>query len=174
MRKKIIAAAVAASLSLAVTPVASAQLSSGSSLPTLSSGSIVDGSTPNSPTANLEEVEERFEKIMGDAGHTRVAEHDRAAEEAMQDAKDGEIVFVKNDLGNVPDFAEGASLASGYSHLLYRFPVEHAGTVLDNIKNASGLGLDFGVYVPYGLAVDSEESWAYITFSLPLDSLLGF
>lgn len=160
MSKKLVAAGIAAALSLSLSPVASAQ----SSFPALSSSS----STSN--VSKVQQLEDDFAKALEDQGHTRHTQHDEAAEKAVQSAIDGNVVFVASQGANFPGLEEGQNISDGYMNVYLRFPLEHIDTVLQNIDDATGVTPAPGVSIPFGLAVDEAESKVYIAFVIPLSA----
>lgn len=156
--RKLIASGLAAALALTATPVASAQLSSSSSLFSSSSEA-----APQQPD-HVQELEDVIEQLLNETGQTRLAEYDRAAESMLRDAYSGKVTWYDVPGATVDDYqmAVYRDLNNGYA--LFRFPHSSVDEVLFNLGHGS---LDLDSYGPYGLAVGSDDHWVYFVIAEP-------
>lgn len=157
--KKLITAALTAALAFSVPSVATAQ----SSFPAFSS------SSETKPVSKTQQVEDKFAAALTAQGHTRHAQHDQAAEKAVQAAVDGNVTFQRDR--DVPDLAVGQTFTDGYINTYLRFPVEYTELVLLSMEQNSNEMLP-GYSVPFGVAVDESQSLVYLAFVIPFSAVL--
>lgn len=161
--RKLVAAGLAAALSLSIAPVASAQLSSLGSLSS-SSSSVTPTSPEEKRSENAKALEAAYESIFEDGGAVRYEAHDEVAEAALEVARNGGVVWTPDSEGELEAYVADR-IEDGHAQVFVRIAHQDVQEALDKLSAVTPE--DLGAEYPYGLAVDADEAWAYLAFTTP-------
>lgn len=162
--RKLVAAGLAAALSLSIAPVASAQLSSLGSLSS-SSSSVTPTSPEDKRSENAKALGAAFESNFEATGAVRYEAHDEVAEAALEVARNGGVAWTPLAGGELEGHGAVRS-ADGHDQGFLRIAHQDVQKALDILSAVTPE--DLGTEYPYGLAVDADEDWAYLAFTTPI------
>lgn len=163
--RKIIAAGLAAALSLSIAPVASAQLSSLGSLSS-SSSAITPTSPEEKRNKNAQDLEAALASIYDQSGGDRSEEDNDVAQATLEKA-------LEDDVEWIPNVENEVEAQSTYwfteDHVLFVLRVAHSDVqkTLSEVSTVVPEPEDLDADHPYGLASDADEDWAYVAIAFP-------